>query len=435
MRFIQAFLFSALFMTMSYASSNTREGFYVFDAGKKLMKIFTAQKLTIDHVGSHGYEVYGPKGTKEFLSTLTNDFLEIPQEPFFYKARPYPSPEEVAQRIKKVVDQNPDIMKMFSIGESREGRKLWVVKVSDNVHEDETEPEFKYIANMHGNEIVGREMMAFLLEDMGKNYKTDPKVKELIDNTEIFIMPTMNPDGSAKRRRGNANWTDLNRDFPDFTTQDNRNNPRGREPETKAIMSFQAERKFALSANFHGGTKCVNYPWDTSPDDAPLTEFIVELSLEYALGVPGMHDNPEFENGIVNGYQWYEVNGGMQDWSYRWYDDLQITIELSHNKWPDYESNKQYFLDNKESLYTFMKRVHQGAGFSLNSEVKGEVLISKDGIKIGKYGFDKGEYYKVLPTGDYVFEITTQEGKKTTFRQSVTNEIAKENGRFTSLTL
>jgi hypothetical protein len=31
----------------------------------------------------------------------------------------------------------------------------------------------------------------------------------------LHILPTMNPDGFALRRRGNANNIDLNRDFPD----------------------------------------------------------------------------------------------------------------------------------------------------------------------------------------------------------------------------
>ena len=46
-----------------------------------------------------------------------------------------------------------------------------------------------------------------------------------------------------------------------------------------------------------------------------------------------MRDSTEFPGGIVNGYDWYEVNGGMQDWSYYWHNDLQVTIELSNMKW------------------------------------------------------------------------------------------------------
>ena len=56
-------------------------------------------------------------------------------------------------------------------------------------------PNVKYVANMHGNEAVGREMMLHLILHLVQNYETDYYVRWLLDNTRIHIMPSMNPDG------------------------------------------------------------------------------------------------------------------------------------------------------------------------------------------------------------------------------------------------
>lgn len=55
---------------------------------------------------------------------------------------------------------------------------------------------------MHGNEVVGREMLLLLAKYLCENYGADERVSKIINNTRIHILPSMNPDGYEKSHEG-----------------------------------------------------------------------------------------------------------------------------------------------------------------------------------------------------------------------------------------
>jgi hypothetical protein len=326
-------------------------------------------------------------------------------------------------------------MKLFSIGKSVNGKDLWVMKISDNVETDEVEPEFKYISSMHGDEITGRELTVSLIEEIATKYGSDSEITELVNNSELYIMPSMNPDGSERKQRANANGYDLNRNFPELS--ENGTNLSGREIENQHVMKFQASRKFSLSANFHGGTIVVNYPWDSTYDRHPLDSFVKELSLGYAELNPEMRSSREFEGGITNGADWYVVKGGMQDWSCFFYNDLQVTIELSHTKWPSYSDIPGFYKSNRDSMVKFMKEVHRGAGFKFNrTGVAGTVAIkqiSPVAKDLGSYAFHSSEFFKVMPEGEYSYTISEKNKMVKEIRVMIDKDKIFSNGNYTLL--
>lgn len=419
-------LFVFVFLSrLVFASPIIDEELYVIGSVEEVKDLAQSGSVVIDHVTEYGFELYGPAGLKKHLIEKGIRVFEQNKDKGI---NDYPSFEEITEKLIELSRARPDIMKLFSIGKSVQGRDLWVMKISDNVELDEVEPEFKYISSMHGDEIVGRELTMRLIEKIANEYDSNQVLRDLVNNTEIYIMPSMNPDGSFSRRRVNARRIDLNRNFPDII-RDRDNNPTTREPETQAVMKFQSERNFTLSANFHGGSMVVNYPWDSTYNLHPLNDLLIDLSLSYSRACSEMYESSRFNQGITNGANWYLVRGGMQDWSYFWFDDLQLTLEVSDDKWPRYSEIESFWEGQKDSMVNLMQKVHQGAGFRMQDKsASGSVKISQLSPKtrdLGSFRYQRGEFYKVLEVGNY--KMSLDNGM--TFMMSVSSDVAT-NGNY-----
>ena len=322
--------------------------------------------------------------------------------------RNYHNYTEMTIFLNDIASQYPNITSLESIGQSVQGRELWVMHITDNPSIDEPEPKFKYIANMHGDETPGREFLLYLIEWLCENYNINDRATYLVNNTDIYIMPSMNPDGFELGIRYNANGVDLNRDFPDQFT-DPSNTLQGRQPETRAVMEWSWGHNFTLSANMHSGALVANYPFDgptsgvysACPDD----DLFINLSLIYSENHPTMYQSTSYNQGITNGAYWYALNGGMQDWNYVWENNFEITLEQSNTKWPNSNLLPDLWIDNKESLISFMEQVHTGSrGYVVDAITQDPLyaIITVEGIDHPIFNhMEHGDYYRLLTPGTY----------------------------------
>ena len=101
--------------------------------------------------------------------------------------------------------------------------------MSDNVGVDEAEPEVLLTHNQHAREHLTVEMALYELGELTGGYATDARVRAIVDSREIWIVPSVNPDGAEfdvatgsyalwrKNRQPNAGsievGTDLNRNW------------------------------------------------------------------------------------------------------------------------------------------------------------------------------------------------------------------------------
>jgi subtilisin-like proprotein convertase family protein len=331
----------------------------------------------------------------------------------------YHTYETLTTELQAIAAANPSITRLVSLGKSVQGRELWMMEITADAGVEEDEPEVHYIAAMHGDEVVGKEMLVDLIHLLVDNYGIDPRLTSLVDTEDIFILPSMNPDGTALNRRYNANNVDLNRNFPDQFV-DPHDTTAGRQPETAHVMDWGSAHRSVLSANLHGGSVVANYPYDgtangssvysLSPDDS----LWVSLARTYADNDPTMkasNADASFTNGICNGADWYAISGGMQDWNYVWKGGRELTLELSTVKWPAGSQLPAFWSENQEALVSYLERARAGVRGIVRDATTGLPLAAtvhvEGSVRDTFTDPALGDFHRILLPGAYTFEVSS----------------------------
>ncbi len=130
----------------------------------------------------------------------------------------YYSFAEMEAAMNTLVATYGNIAQKFSIGKTREGRDIWVIKISDNVANDDNEPEILYMGLQHAREAITGASMIFFMQYLCEQYGKDNRIKDLVDNREFFIIPCFNPDGwEYNRSQGAGSMWRKNRNPVDST--------------------------------------------------------------------------------------------------------------------------------------------------------------------------------------------------------------------------
>ncbi len=347
------------------------------------------------------YEILQHPGTL-YRPTMTSSTRELREW------NTYPTYETYVEIMHEFAEDYPEICRLENIGQTVEGRDLLVVKISDNVEQEEAEPEFFYTGTMHGDETAGYIMLLRLIDYLLENYGTDTQVTEFVDNIEIWINPAANPDGTYHggnhtvygAQRYNANNVDLNRNFPDPRSGAH---PDGNawQPENIAMMAFAEEHHFVMSANFHGGTEVVNYPWDTWSRRHPDDEWYQFVSHIYADAAQELSPNDYFDgydDGITNGYDWYCVDGGRQDYMNYYHHCREVTIEISDTKLLPESDLNDFWTYNKDAMLGYMEQVMYGFGGTV-SDINNNPVYAF--IEVLSHDADSTQIYSDPVWGNY----------------------------------
>jgi hypothetical protein len=223
--------------------------------------------------------------------------------------------------------------------QSVENRPIYWVKISDNPNVDEPEPEILYTALHHAREPQSLSQLIFFMWYLLENYATNPEVQSTINNTELYFVPCVNPDGYVynqttnpngggmwrKNRRNNNNGSygvDLNRNYgynwgfdnvgssPTTSSDTYRGTFAFSEPEIQAMRNFCNGRQFVTALNAHTYGNLLVYPWGYlpsyyTPDSSTFVNWGVLLT-----------QASRFKYGTGDQTVNYVTNGDSDDWMY-----------------------------------------------------------------------------------------------------------------------
>ena len=321
----------------------------------------------------------------------------------------YPAYQEYVDMMAAFADSFPQICKTHSLGTLSSGREILIVQISDNVGQKEDEPSFLYTSSMHGDELAGYVLSLRLIDYILNGYGNDQRLTNLVDGIDIWINPLANPDGAYYggnqnvwyATRYNANWIDLNRNYPD---PEDGPHPDGYpyQEETNIFLGIADTVNFTISANMHGGVEVCNYPWDTWSTLTADDNWWQYISHEYADSCQANSGNGYFNylnDGITNGHDWYEVNGGRQDYMNYFKHCREFTLELSDDKTPNPNDLPALWDSNYPSLLNYMEQSLFGLRGIVTDSITGMPLKAK--IEILGHDIDSSHVYSSLPIGNY----------------------------------
>ena len=260
----------------------------------------------------------------------------------------YHTYQEIVDELTQLQTRFPQISKLTEIGKSIENRKILAIKISDSANIEESEPEILLVGGHHAREWISVDVPFLIAKYLLENYDADSRIKNLVDSSEIWIVPMLNPDGHQysvtddrlwrKNRHNNGDGSfgvDLNRNYSykwggtgsssDTYSETYRGPEAFSEPESKAIQNLASQHKFVAMIAYHNFSQLVLFPWGYTNSPAPdktLLNQLAETMADSIKKVHGVSYTPQ------QSAQLYAASGDATDWLYGETQAPSFTIEL-----------------------------------------------------------------------------------------------------------
>ncbi|HYW94898.1 MAG TPA: M14 family zinc carboxypeptidase, partial [Bacteroidales bacterium] len=327
----------------------------------------------------------------------------------------YPTWDQYLAVMQYFRDNWPQLCTIDTIGRSSRGKLILCAVINKGSYKNGEVPDVFFSSSIHGDEVTGYSLMLRLIDYL-LVHNDDTETDKVLQNKIIRINPLSNPDGTYYESdtslfgaiRANARLTDLNRNYPD---PQNGGHPDGkdRQAENVAMMNYMQTHPPNMSANFHAGAQVFNYPFDTWPYLHADDDWFRFIGREYADTATYLTD---FNQGVTNGFDWYEVNGGRQDYVTYFLHGREVTIELSYNKMPPAKELNTFWNMNRRSLLNYIRQAGYGIQGHVEDAVSGKpveatiTIPDHDKLHSEVYSSSSGEFFRYLRQGTYSLSVT-----------------------------
>ena len=254
---------------------------------------------------------------------------------------------EMVADLQAVAAAYPQTVHPFSLGMSFENRDLVGVRISDDATDNLNEPGVFYVGQHHAREHLTVEVVLTLVHLYAESNK--PEITRLVRNRQIYIVPSLNPDGAEYDiRDGNYHFIRKNRQPPDGTDQ-NRNYSynwgccggsssnqfsetyRGPSPfstpEDSTMRDFMlAHPNIHTGISYHSNAALILYPYGYTFEDIPPDMTVLDHQTFVKMG-----EIMESTAGYTaqQSSDLYITDGDWNDWMYGALHKYPITVELS----------------------------------------------------------------------------------------------------------
>ena len=122
----------------------------------------------------------------------------------------YSTNQQIYDEILALGSNYSALAKPFVLGSSVRGQPLVGLRLSQGVREERLllKPMVRLQANLQGNEALGRELLLHLARYLLAGYSQEERIRRILDQTDISLLPSINPDGFDRATEGECSGTD-----------------------------------------------------------------------------------------------------------------------------------------------------------------------------------------------------------------------------------